>query len=147
MNEKPDIFELKAYGHELIDDIVRLGVQRNTVYSRLEENLKVPKGMGHFARMATISQVGKAIVELKAMKKRRKKTLRSRNPKAPPQPSKATLGRRRNVLPILEQKRLLKNHNPFIKEQTLWNVVFNHMKEATRRGRLQFRRGISTAGK
>lgn len=62
------IFDLKSDAHMLIDEILSYGVPKNRVYKMLRYRLQVPYGMEHISKMATMTQVERAIDVLKSMR-------------------------------------------------------------------------------
>lgn len=93
------IYDLKAEAHDLIDHLVFHGRHRNQVYAELRYRLNVPEGYEHIGKMAAMSQVQKAIVVLKEMRREQKVAARERKrareklerEKNPPPPSEKSI--------------------------------------------------------
>lgn len=67
-----EIRALKQEGHDVIDRIVRLGVNRSAVYVRLAERLQVSESGAHFQNIFTSRECRKAINALQQMEVERR---------------------------------------------------------------------------
>ena len=61
------IFDLQSEAHMLIDDLCSYGVPKNRIYAILATKLKTSVYMAHISKMATLTQVERAIKELHRM--------------------------------------------------------------------------------
>lgn len=104
------IFDLKSEAHMLIDDILSYGIKKNVIYHSLAYRLKVPLEMAHIGRMATMTQVEKAIVALTSMRNREEQNWYIKQKKLKKAESLArhlATNKKPTILPITEQKRIL----------------------------------------
>jgi hypothetical protein len=60
-------YDYKKWGHRYIDDLVRLGVPRNKVYSQLAGRMKVHQSEAHFSRNNSDPVLWKMVHILKMM--------------------------------------------------------------------------------
>lgn len=148
--ERKQLFELKADAHDLIDELVAIRIPKPVIYNRLRIAMSVPNGFEHFGRMATVSQVEKGIEALTKMKnyykRRNKKDLtktlrRLKNKKKskpntpPPLPilKEKKSSYKRGILPLAQQKELLKNLNQ--RSRINWvQKIFNKLFIYSKRG-------------
>lgn len=63
-----DIFQYKTEAHELIEDLILMGMKRGRIYKKLLIKLGLRKGEEHIGGMSTIAQVKRAISVLEVMK-------------------------------------------------------------------------------
>lgn len=71
----PELLALKDRGHQLIDELVRSGLARTTVYNRMRRKLDVPEKMAHFSQMNTIEEAQRGVDALQSWRDQRLQSL------------------------------------------------------------------------
>lgn len=106
------IHEWKAYGHDLLDALVKRGHNRTSLYKWLQR--RTPGQSAHFAEMNTVDECKRAVLvleaRLKKMDKKKKNVLKNK------------------TLPIAEQKKAfeaLKTWTPPVKPK--WREVKDYI--------------------
>lgn len=91
------LHQLKIEGHDLIDEIVAHGIERNRIYHSLRMRLQVPYGKEHFSKMRTRQEVERAIdklneilLQVKRQEVNSHSILKPSKPKKPKPPSSGT---------------------------------------------------------
>lgn len=88
------LYDLKAYGHELIEDLVALGMKKDRCYSYIATRLGIRIKDAHFHTMSTMAQARRAIEVLEKLKKK-KILAKSKKPQAPkPKPVESVVSNR-----------------------------------------------------
>lgn len=90
--DMPTLRALKQEGHDIIDDLVKKGWSKSTVYRMLADRLQVQEQSAHFYNIYTVRDARTAVEVLKALRaeliaeRNRKRRERAQKAKEEPEP-------------------------------------------------------------